>query len=157
ELARANDAIEAVEAQVKGLQADIVELEKQAQEQTAVRRSLEAALRKRDDSEQALRAELVNKERSAEAMRSKIARLTEQIDAERERSGREAATTAQTVELLSSELRQLESQLRERDRQVQEREHQLQRIRRTLGWRLLSRFGKVKYRFLLPGYRWMRG
>ena len=155
ELARANDAILAVEAQVKGLQVDIAELEKQAQEQTAARRSLEAALRKRDDSEQALRAELVNKERSAEAMRSEIARLTEQIDAERERSGREAATTAQTIELLSSEVRQLESQLRDKDRQVQEREHQLQRIRRTLGWRLLSRYGRVKYGVLLPVYRWI--
>ncbi|HKP87776.1 MAG TPA: glycosyltransferase, partial [Blastocatellia bacterium] len=30
------------------------------------------------------------------------------------------------------------------------------RITRSLGWRLLSRYGRVKYRFLLPAYHWIR-
>jgi hypothetical protein len=34
-----------------------------------------------------------------------------------------------------------------------EREAELKRITDSLGWRLLSRYGKVKYRFLLPAYK----
>lgn len=34
-----------------------------------------------------------------------------------------------------------------------ERDAELKRITDSLGWRLLSRYGKVKYRFLLPAYK----
>jgi hypothetical protein len=46
--------------------------------------------------------------------------------------------------------------VRELTRRLDEREAQLKRINDSLGWRLLSRYGKVKYRFLLPAYKSIR-
>jgi polysaccharide pyruvyl transferase CsaB len=36
------------------------------------------------------------------------------------------------------------------------KEAELNKIRRSLGWRLLSRYGRIKYRYLLPIYRLLR-
>jgi len=68
---------------------------------------------------------------------------------------------------LQSELNTRNSQLEEKDREIQallakvqalgdllaEREAELSRITRSLGWRLLGRYGRIKYRYLLPIYR----
>jgi len=72
------------------------------------------------------------------------------------------------------EIRQLESELKtsnppieERDREIQalsekaqvlsallaEREAELSRMTSSFGWRLLGRYGQIKYRYLLPIYR----
>ena len=71
------------------------------------------------------------------------------------------------------EVRQLESELKarnpieEKDREIQallakmqalkarlgEREAELSRITSSFGWRLLGRYGQIKYRYLLPVYR----
>jgi hypothetical protein len=34
-----------------------------------------------------------------------------------------------------------------------EKETQLEKISNSLGWRLLSHFGPIKYRFMLPAYK----
>jgi hypothetical protein len=39
---------------------------------------------------------------------------------------------------------------------LNEKQAELEKINNTLGWRLLSRYGKFKYRFLLPAYRLFR-
>lgn len=153
ELARANDVIDALKTQVKGLQADIEASAKQAKEHAAAKQSLEGALRARDASQQALQAELKDNERTAETLRREIADLTQQLNAAREQSAQEIAGSAQTIQLLGSELQQRESELRHSARQVQELDHQLKRITRSLGWRLLSRYGRIKYGVLLPVYR----
>ena len=64
------------------------------------------------------------------------------------------------VGLLSAQLVDTETQLKmsqERvgllSAQLADTETQLKRIRATLGWRLLSHYGPIKYRFLLPVYR----
>lgn len=58
---------------------------------------------------------------------------------------------------LSSQLRsQLISSERERElvsRRLATAERQLRGIRDTIGWRLLSKYGRIKYRYLLPIYR----
>ena len=46
-----------------------------------------------------------------------------------------------------------EERVRMLSTQLLDTETQLQRIRDTLGWRLLSRYGRIKYRHLLPIYR----
>jgi hypothetical protein len=43
--------------------------------------------------------------------------------------------------------------LENENRQLSAKEAQLMRITNSLGWRLLSRYGRIKYRYLLPVYR----
>lgn len=84
---------------------------------------------------ESLKAEMANQENA----------LLNQLKDEQERSARQA----QAVESLSTELRRKEGELHEKD-------YQLQRITRSLGWRLLSRYGRIKYRLLLPVFHWLR-
>ncbi len=60
-------------------------------------------------------------------------------------------------------LRELEARLREKEQtieflgaQLSSREAALRKITSSLGWRILSRYGKIKYRYLLPVYRLFR-
>ena len=68
------------------------------------------------------------------------------------------------LQILSSQLseqnRALQLQLRNADEtvdllseQLLDTKNQLQRVKNSLGWRLLSYYGPIKYRFLLPIYR----
>jgi len=71
------------------------------------------------------------------------------------------------VRQLESELKTRNSEIVRKDSELQallekvqaisallaEREAELSRIRRSLGWRLLGRYGQIKYRYLLPIYR----
>jgi Glycosyltransferase Family 4 len=61
---------------------------------------------------------------------------------------RHASKTAQLEELISESRKQA----LELTGEVAIRNAELSKITRTLGWRLLSRYGKIKYRFLLPAY-----
>ena len=71
------------------------------------------------------------------------------------------------VRQLESELKTRNPQIEEKDREIQalltemqalsarlvEREAELSRITSSFGWRLLGRYGQIKYRYLLPIYR----
>jgi len=61
---------------------------------------------------------------------------------------RHASKTAQLEELISESRKQA----LELTGEVAIRNAELSKITRTLSWRLLSRYGKIKYRFLLPAY-----
>jgi GT2 family glycosyltransferase/glycosyltransferase involved in cell wall biosynthesis len=131
-----------------------------AAQQTAWQ-SLAAALEKREAAERGLRAELAAKEQAMRALRlartAEARKFTERLAAaetERRQLDHEAA---QAAELFSSQIAELESQVHERERLLHEKEQQLQRITRTLGWRLLSRYGRLKYGLLMPVYHWLRG
>ncbi len=50
-------------------------------------------------------------------------------------------------------LEQLSNQLANKETQLVAAEAELKRISNSLGWRLLSRYGPIKYRYLLPLYR----
>jgi hypothetical protein len=50
-------------------------------------------------------------------------------------------------------LEQLSNQLAINEAQLVAAEAELKRISNTLGWRLLSRYGQIKYKYLLPLYR----
>src|SRR5205085_11664359 len=105
-------------------------------------------------AERELRTNLAAKKQTIRAMRS--ARAAEAADfaarladAENEASQLRAAATEAT-ELSSLQTTRLEADVRERERRLAESEAQLQRIKSTLGWRVLSRYGQVKHRLLLP-------
>lgn len=57
------------------------------------------------------------------------------------------------VRQLTAANRQLKAQLNEAEQARQRLAAQLERMTRTLGWRLLSLYGPIKYRYLLPIYR----
>ena len=91
---------------------------------------------------ESLAAEAASKKVYAESLLLEMAdqkNLRDQVEAERERLANQAREDARAIESLSTELAR--------------KERELQRITRSLGWRLLSRYGRIKYRFLLPAYR----
>jgi hypothetical protein len=50
-------------------------------------------------------------------------------------------------------IEQLSNQLAVKDAQLAAAEAELKKISNSLGWRLLSRYGPIKYKYLLPLYR----
>src|SRR5262245_29782804 len=72
---------------------------------------------------------------SLDSQRAEIERLRIEIEQRQEESHRldlQVATLSERVEKLSGEI---------------------ERIKQSFGWRLLSRYGRIKYRYLLPLYR----
>ena len=57
------------------------------------------------------------------------------------------------IALLSEQIAELEKRSAQLSSQLSEKSAELDRITRSLGWRLLKRYGHVKYQFLLPIYR----
>ena len=107
------------------------------------RQALEMALQEQKTSERALRSDLTNAQSAAKSLHT-------QYEADREELSREIVGHRQTINSLSSESARLEIKLRETEHQLHEKEYQLQRIKNTLGWRLLSRYGRLKYGLFLP-------
>ncbi|HKP12862.1 MAG TPA: class I SAM-dependent methyltransferase, partial [Blastocatellia bacterium] len=128
--------VESAEAALQSLTADIAA-------QKAAWQSLTETLEAREADARELRAELEAKGETLSAAEGECRRLRD-----------EAAHVAESSSL---QIAHLEAQSHERGRLLAEREAQLQRITRTLGWRLLSRYGRVKYGLLLPVYHGMRG
>ena len=58
-----------------------------------------------------------------------------------------------SVRELTLRLTQKNTELQRQDAELQRKDAELQRMTSSFGWRLLSRYGRVKYRFLLPAYR----
>jgi hypothetical protein len=57
------------------------------------------------------------------------------------------------IEEASHRLEEKEEEERSLAAQLADREQQLSKITSSLGWRILSRYGRIKYRYLLPLYR----
>jgi GT2 family glycosyltransferase len=97
--------------------------------------------------------QMEEKEAAFESLRAETAKhekaLRNRLTAEQERSTRQIEEKEQTIESLSIQLEQKETRLNEY-------QNELQRITRSPGWRLLNRYGRIKHRFFLPPYRWMR-
>lgn len=60
------------------------------------------------------------------------------------------------AEKLEVELHEKELSLQMLSGQLDSKEVELRKITSSLGWRLLSRYGRIKYRYLLPIYRLLR-
>jgi GT2 family glycosyltransferase/glycosyltransferase involved in cell wall biosynthesis/predicted nucleic acid-binding Zn-ribbon protein len=146
ELKHSEQARQTLQAQFKS---ESEQMQRKAGEMESALQALAADLQAKEASEQALVAERDNQERLAISLQVEI------------------AEKAKTVEQLSATLTQLETQLQtkenqlqekalaleEKESQLQEKSHQLHRITHSLGWRLLSQYGRFKYGFLLPAYR----
>jgi glycosyltransferase involved in cell wall biosynthesis len=123
--------------------------------------------------ESALNASLQALSENLETTRASEQRLFEELDQQKQQSTAlqfAVAEKEKTLQGLTAELLQTVSQLQERDGQLQtttsrleeqgivlrDRERELQRIYQSLGWRILSRYGRLKHRLLLPAYQRLR-
>lgn len=79
--------------------------------------------------------------------------LSTQFKEEQERLDQQLALKEKAIEELSLEAEARTSQLEEVARRLAEKENQLERITNSLGWRLLNRYGRIKYSVLLPAYK----
>jgi hypothetical protein len=89
---------------------------------------------------------LVERDQTLESLSNQSRRIAEQI-------AQQLAEKEQAVVELSSSNEKLSSTVWDLSSTVAEKEAQLGRITKSLGWRLLSYYGPIKYRFLLPPYR----
>lgn len=63
------------------------------------------------------------------------------------------AAAEENIEAGSRQLAAKEHEIRRLRSELAERKFELEKIKNTLGWRLLNRYGRIKYRYLLPVYR----
>jgi GT2 family glycosyltransferase/exopolysaccharide biosynthesis predicted pyruvyltransferase EpsI len=86
---------------------------------------------------------------------SKVLRLREAIANLSERVARDIESITQLEDKLTQTTDSFSDQLAAREAQIGSKDAELDRIRGSLGWRLLSRYGRIKYRYLMPLYRRM--
>jgi GT2 family glycosyltransferase/SAM-dependent methyltransferase len=97
-------------------------------------------------------AQLEETARQAHSLQSKLGIAEEQL-AEKER----AVSSLQAAVLEGEqEIASLDMQLAEKRRTIQRLSGELERITSSLGWRILSLYGPIKYRYLLPVYRLLK-
>jgi hypothetical protein len=92
--------------------------------------------------------ESLSKEK-AEEIQSLTSRLEENLRI----STGALATKQEEIESLARRFAEKEETERSLLAQLSDREQQLSKITSSLGWRLLSRYGRIKYKYLLPLYR----
>jgi DNA repair exonuclease SbcCD ATPase subunit len=113
-----------------------------------------------------LSAELAEKEDLIESLTQSARSLSiekigmqqtlDQISAQLEEREDLFGTLTQSVDALSIETVEKQRTLDLFSVELAAREAELNAIKRSLGWRLLSRYGRIKYRYLLPIYRLLR-
>ncbi len=171
--------IQSLSTQLEDAQAELSvttqSLSSQIAEKQKAAEALQDKIAERENAFETLKAEFdADRRRFAEQMQEKEreARASQLDGANRERGLRaQLAAEQERLTQVIEELRTKESQLREqdqhlsdkqtelweKDRKLLEVESQLQRITRSLGWKLLNRYGRIKYRLLLPPFNWARG
>ena len=140
---------------------------------------LEALLSEREESLEALAIELASKCRQIEGLTSDLTERVQTVDqlesqmAEKDRElqslskrigekedetralAAEVADKHFALEAFSSEFEKEGQRARTFLTLLRARETELEKITSTLGWRWLKRYGRIKYRYLLPIYRWL--
>jgi GT2 family glycosyltransferase/glycosyltransferase involved in cell wall biosynthesis len=139
--------------------------EREFAEQEAAREQVIASLKEElADKEQYIQA-LTSKQRAESEGKAAAPDLRVKAEALSNRlfvKEQQAQKLASALEEKERELRGLASRLSSHERAAQivsirlvEKEAELNRIKSTLGWRLLSLYGPIKYRYLLPVYRFL--
>ncbi|MEK6302791.1 MAG: glycosyltransferase [Acidobacteriota bacterium] len=94
-------------------------------------------------------ARILEEERPAETPLAELGRKEEAIEPFASLIGE----IDQHVSSLSSQLAEKERKVSILSERLSAKDYELRRITNTLGWRLLSWYGRIKYRYLLPVYR----
>lgn len=88
----------------------------------------------------------------AESLSRQLTEQRQVIDA----LSRQSTEHQEHVETIKAALRERELSAQEVSAQLAAKTAELRKITSSLGWRLLSRYGRIKYRYLLPAYRFLR-
>lgn len=162
--------IERLREREQEIQALSTELANAQAELSSTTESLSSQITEKQKAAGALQAKIAERENAFEDLKSEfdaeLRRFAEkereaqasQLDGAKREGGLRAQLAAEQERLtrLIEELAAKESQLGERSRKLVEVEGQLQRITRSLAWKLLSRYGRIKYSLLLPAFNWAR-
>jgi glycosyltransferase involved in cell wall biosynthesis/GT2 family glycosyltransferase/uncharacterized coiled-coil protein SlyX len=159
------------------LQAELAESKKRSEHLTALNESLTAGSMKWETAIEMLSAELANQRQRVTALEALVAekekasqryhgqnkmleeRLTERnegiawLRGELEESGKKNQRLVGSNNFLKMQLAKNEDAIQSLEQHLSARDLELTRITRSLGWRLLSCYGRIKYRYLLPLYR----
>ncbi len=110
-----------------------------------------------------LETEIEAREKLLQAREEEIASLQTKLETQTTESEKAVKLLQAGEEEIASLQTQLETQTTESEREIQalqtrvtEKQAELDKITNTLGWRLLSRYGRIKHRFLIPAYRFLR-
>jgi len=87
-------------------------------------------------------------------------RTISELHAQLEALGAQVAEKEQALQTVQAQVAEIQAQAAVNEQalqaQVADRDAQLEQITSSLGWRLLSHWGRIKYRYLLPVYRLLR-
>lgn len=153
ELGRAHDRIQSLDSRVKRLHVDIAARVEQEKERAAETQSLRTALREKELSELALLDDLSSQSSRGKKLLREMSELQARFRTELAGEAGRAEAAAQTIQTLTLQLEALDNELRTQTRLLQGRDNQLQQITSSLGWRLLSQYGRLKHGVLVPAYQ----
>lgn len=162
---RLNERIERKEAALETLEAEaaatIKMLDALGSEFTEKEKAIESLLEEIASNESHLEA-LRLQSTSQSAINDGLAReqerlihLAEQREQTIESLSAEIAQKQELISAKDEQLRQAARRLDEKQNELRAKEAELQKITRSLGWRMLSRFGRIKYGFILPVKHWL--
>ncbi|MFY9610388.1 MAG: class I SAM-dependent methyltransferase [Blastocatellia bacterium] len=148
--AEGEQARQALSAQLARRDQALEKLESEAGEKEQGIRNLLAQLAEREKAVGALSAEVDEKQQEANELSARLTEGHQTIGA----LTSQKAEQEQIIRNLTSRLAEQEQSLKVLSAQAAENKSQLTRITSTLGWRLLSIYGRrIKYPYLLPLYR----
>jgi hypothetical protein len=137
-------------------------LQRRVQEQDEELQAISTRVAERDQTLQELSIQLANKDVRVEESSKHTAKENETAQMLSSQLAEKDRTIQTLSEISEQELGMLSRAQRDAERigvlsaQLLETETQLKSIRNTLGWRLLSQYGRIKYRYLLPVYELFR-
>jgi GT2 family glycosyltransferase len=146
QLARQSEKIRALVIQASEWQSRMAALSKALADERAGLPKLEMELAEKEQAARQMAAQLAEKAKIEVAYQSLKNELLEYQT--------KARRLIATNHLLKAQANEKEDARRMLALQLAAKEAQLERMTRTLGWRLLSLYGPIKYRYLLPVYRW---
>jgi hypothetical protein len=151
-LAEEEDRAQGLAAELADREADCSRLAAESEEKDRKIEEMESLLLDRIQAVQYRTAQVEERERIIAAREEAITWLKEELTEVQKKSQRLAATN----QLLSSQLSKKEHARQTAAARAAAVEGQLEKMERTIGWRLLSRYGRIKYRYLLPLYRMLK-
>lgn len=162
-LAEKDRNLEEASARVTEKGQEVRELSTKLSDKDKDLRQMSARMTEKEELVESLSEELVEKQTSIAA----LSILAEQAEQTAQSLSSELAEKEQSIESLASQLAEKEQNtqllmsqsaanretIRVLSEQLSAKDYELRRVTNTLGWRMLSRYGRIKYRYLLPVYR----
>ena len=158
-LVRANGGADAVVDQIVSLYEEIIaenarssgklNLDEEACCSAAYLRWLAPTVKDQQEHVKSLVEWAVERQGAVESLATELAERHERVLALVDR----VAERQRAVDSMATELEESQDRVVSLTARVTAQDAELRKIRSTLGWRLLSGYGKIKYRYLLPIYR----